>query len=157
VRCPFVAEDYGALHEALEAVTRRLGLNFARETGAVWSRWTEVVGPVIASHAHPSSLRRGVLRVRTESPVWATEIGYLSGEIRDKINSMLGMELVSQVRVWTGPAPALGSRLPSPRERLSGARRTSSRRDHDRDPKDALKAAKAAWARTTRARLPQRR
>jgi predicted nucleic acid-binding Zn ribbon protein len=152
-----VGEDYGALHEALEAVTRRLGLSFARETGAVWSRWTEVVGPVIASHAHPSSLRRGVLRVRTESPVWATEIGYLSGEIRDKVNSMLGMELVSQIRVWTGPDPAIGSRWPSPRARSSVARLTSSGRDHDRDPEDALADAKAAWARSTRARLPKRR
>jgi hypothetical protein len=154
-----VGEDYGALHEVLEAVTRRLGLSFARETGAVWSRWTEVVGPVIASHAHPSSLRRGVLRVRTESPVWATEIGYLSGEIRDKVNSMLGMELVSQIRVWTGPDPAIGSRGSSPRARLSVARRTSSGRDHDRDPEDALADAKAAWARNTRARarLPKRR
>jgi predicted nucleic acid-binding Zn ribbon protein len=154
-----VAEDYGALHEALEAVTRRLGLSFARETGAVWSRWTEAVGPVIASHAHPSSLRRGVLRVRTESPVWATEVGYLSEEIRDKINSMLGMELVSHVKVWTGPGPATASRLSPPDSRSGVARRTSSRRENDRDPKDALGDAKAAWARSPRARagLPQRR
>jgi predicted nucleic acid-binding Zn ribbon protein len=152
-----VAEEYGALHEALEAVTRRLGLSFARETGAVWSRWIEVVGPVIATHAQPSSLRRGVLRVRTESPVWATEIGYLSEQIRDKINSMLGMELVSHVKVWTGPGPATGSRL-SP-SRVGVARRASSRRDNDRDPKDALRDAKAAWARTPRVRagLPKRR
>jgi hypothetical protein len=154
-----VAEDYGAIHEALEAVTRRLGLSFARETGAVWSRWTEVVGPVIASHAQPSSLRRGVLRVRTESPVWATEIGYLSEEIRDKINRMLGLELVSHVKVWTGPSPAARSRLSPPYSRVAVTRRASSRRDNERDPKDALSDAKAAWARSLRARAekPKRR
>ena len=100
-----MGEDPRPLRDALEVVTRRLGLNQALETGALWARWTEVVGPTIAARAQPSSLRRGVLRVRADSPVWATEIGYLSAEIQDRINELLGSGLVTEVRVWTGPPP----------------------------------------------------
>ena len=154
-----MSDDLGALREALEAVTRRLGLSHPRETGALWSRWGEVVGSVIGSHAQPSSLRRGVLRVRTDSPLWATEVGYLSGEIRDKINSMLGMELVTQVRVWTGSDPAPKSRLPSPQPRSRVKPGRTSERVRSRDPNEALRDAKAAWARRMRARgqAPKRR
>ena len=147
-----MSDDYGALREALETVTRRLGLNHPQQTGAVWSRWSDVVGPVIAGHAQPSSLRRGVLRVRCDSPLWATEVGYLSAEIRDRINSMLGMELVTQVRVWTGSDPATKSRLPAPRPRSRVTPGRTSERVRSRDPNEALKYAKAAWARRMRAR-----
>ena len=144
-----MGEDPGPLRDALEVVTRRLGLNQALETGALWARWTEVVGPTIAARAQPSSLRRGVLRVRADSPVWATEIGYLSAEIQDRINELLGSGLVTEVRVWTGPPPETKVAAPARRRPFEVARRAAEH-DLERDPVTALKRAKAAWAQRTR-------
>lgn len=134
-----------SVRDVLEMVTRRLGLSYARETGALWGRWSEIVGPVIAAHAHPSSLRGGVLRIRTESSLWATEIGYLRSEIQDKVNRALGAQIVSEVRVWTGPASAPGGRSPN----LPPVTRTQKGDDKTKsqeDPLTALRRAKRAWA-----------
>lgn len=92
------------LRDLLSSAGERLGLPAAVETGLLWRRWQEIVGPSIAQHAEPTSLRRGVLRVRADSPAWATEIGYLRDEIVRRANSAIGSAVVSEMRVWTGPS-----------------------------------------------------
>lgn len=130
------------LKELLSAMGRRLGLDHPGEVGAVWSRWDEIVGAEIARHARPSSLRSGILRVRTESPVWATEISYLGDEIRQRANAISGRELVTDVRVWTGPGPLLpepDSTRPRPPDRTERA--------VPDDPLEAFDRARRAWLR----------
>ena len=122
---------------------RRLGLDHPTEVGALWARWAEIVGDDIAKHAEPSSLRSGLLRVRTDSPVWATEISYLADEIKQRANDALGRPLVDDVRVWTGPGAIRG--------RASGAARTGPANgvseDAPGDPMEALDRARRAWLR----------
>jgi predicted nucleic acid-binding Zn ribbon protein len=126
-------------------VGRRLGLDHPREVGVVWDRWRAIVGDDIAAHAEPSSLRGGLLRVRTDSPAWATEIGYLADEIRRKTNETVGRELVTEVRVWTGPG-AIGRRAePGPTPRAEDA--SAARSDVPDDPVEALQRARRAWLR----------
>ena len=93
------------LKDLLGSTAARAGLDDPVSTGAVWARWEEIVGSEVARHAEPTSLKRGVLRIRTESPVWATEIGYLGPEIKRQVNTALGRDLVTEVTVWTGPGP----------------------------------------------------
>jgi hypothetical protein len=131
---------------------RGLGLHSAVETGQVWSRWTEIVGPAVAAHAEPSSLKTGVLRVRADSPAWATEIGYLKDEIKAAVNGLVGSELVGEVRVWTGPgairaasrAPRAGHGSP-PGEVSAGVSDAVPQ-----DPKTAVGRAHEAWTRRHR-------
>jgi predicted nucleic acid-binding Zn ribbon protein len=131
------------LKELLSMVGRRLGLDHPSEVGALWGRWREIVGPDVAQHAEPSSLRSGLLRVRTDSPVWATEISYLADEIRRRTNETLGRDLVREVRVWTGPgavrtaraAPA-ASPKPTPHAAAENA---------PEDPRAAFNRARRAW------------
>jgi predicted nucleic acid-binding Zn ribbon protein len=126
-------------------VGRKLGLDHPREVGVVWDRWREIVGDDIAAHAEPSSLRGGLLRVRTDSPAWATEIGYLADEIRRKANETVGRALVSEVRVWTGP----GRIEPRARGRAAVPRpaRGTPQDDVPDDPGEALERARRAWLR----------
>jgi predicted nucleic acid-binding Zn ribbon protein len=127
---------------------RRLGLPAAVETGAIWSRWTEIVGPAVAAHAEPSSLKAGVLRVRADSPAWTTEIGYLKDEIKAAVNRVVGLELVEEVRLWTGPG-AIGGTQPG-RAGRGTAPMTGSGPVPDgdvHDPNAAVARARAAWAR----------
>jgi predicted nucleic acid-binding Zn ribbon protein len=134
------------IKDLLGDVGSRLGLTSAVETGQVWSRWVEIVGDSVARHAEPSSLKGGVLRVRADSPSWASEIGYLKDEIRTAVNRAVGLELVKEIRVWSGPGsprpprstPAPGARVSSPPE---AARAVPS------DPREALERARGAWAR----------
>jgi predicted nucleic acid-binding Zn ribbon protein len=134
------------VRDVLEAASRRFGISDALRTGMLWERWPSIVGPDIAAHARPSSLREGVLRVRTDSPAWATEIGYLAEVIRTQINDALGQVVVKEVRAWTGPGSSSGvERVESaPAARTRGAAPQATDQD---DPAGALDRAHEAWAR----------
>lgn len=135
------------IKDLLGDVGSRLGLTSAVETGEVWSRWGEIVGDSVAQHAEPSSLKGGVLRVRADSPSWASEIGYLKDEIRTAVNRTVGLELVKEVRVWTGPGRPRPSRSSTP---LPGAPVSSpllAPGAVPSDPGEALERARGAWAR----------
>jgi predicted nucleic acid-binding Zn ribbon protein len=122
---------------------RRLGLPSAVETGLVWSRWNEIVGSAVAAHAEPSSLKAGVLRVRADSPTWATEIAYLGDEIRASVNRTVGAELVHEVRIWTGPGRVgAGQGSSSANEPATRATRPAPN-----DPREAFERAREAWSR----------
>lgn len=120
----------------------------AVDASRIFRRWRDVVGRHIADHAQPSSLRRGLLRVRADSPVWASEIGYLGEEIRARVNEAAGCDLVREVRVWTGPAPMAGSSDPG--EGVRTAAGGGPERVPAEDPVEGLGRARAAWARRRR-------
>ena len=137
------------LKDLLPGATGRLGIPSPEATGRVWSAWTEIVGPSVAAHAEPTSLRDGVLKVRADSPAWATEIGYLAEEIRSRANAVTGRPLVSEVRVWMGPA----GRKRSPAEAgpaASGGASKGDDREPPQDPAEALERAHRAWAKRHR-------
>ncbi|HEX2057349.1 MAG TPA: DUF721 domain-containing protein [Actinomycetota bacterium] len=140
-----MTDDVLRLKDLLADATGRLGIPSPEATGRVWAAWGDIVGPAVAAHAEPTSLRGGVLRVRADSPAWATEIGYLADEIRSRANAVTGRSLVSEVRVWTGPSPS--------RPTAAGGSATASRaasvdpeREPAKDPAEALERARRAWA-----------
>lgn len=134
------------LRDLLNPVGGRLGFDGALETGVLWSRWSEIVGEGIAAHAEPTSLKQGILRVRTDSPSWATEIGYLTDEIRTRANALAGRAIVAEVRVWTSPEPVRRGAAQSPPGATDADSGTSREELVGGDPIDALEAARAAWS-----------
>lgn len=138
-------DDPLRLKHLLSDATGRLGIPSPEATGRVWSAWAEIVGPAVAAHAEPTSLRGGVLRVRADSPAWATEIGYLAEEIRARANAVTGRPLVSEVRVWTGPRPSGGTSSGAAGP-AAGTTPGDADRDPPKDPGEALERARRAWA-----------
>ena len=118
---------------------RTVGVEHPVEAGRIWRGWDEIVGPSVADHAEPTSLRRGVLRVRTDSPAWATEIGYLAGEILRRANEHVGKVVVEEVRVWTGPGAIRTER------RKIEQTPSVAHKEPAADPKSALSRAFRAW------------
>lgn len=147
MRCDDVTEPIPRLRDLLGEAGSKLGIDRAAEAGALWARWEEVVGPTIAGHAEPTSLRRGVLKIRTESPTWATELGYLREQVMDAANDLLGDRIVNEVQVWTAPGAV----------RKRGPKRPSSDRGEEsgerprptgaEEPEEAFERARAAWLR----------
>jgi hypothetical protein len=132
------------LRTLLDPLAHRLGLAEAGDLGRLWAGWQEIVGATVARHAEPSSLRAGTLRVRTDSPTWATEITYLSEAIRAGVNAWLGKEVVKQVRVWTGPG-RVGLRRPTERGNRPLEPSEEARAGGEEDPRVALQRARRAW------------
>ena len=144
-----MSDDPAPIRDVLKELGA-MGIKAPAETAELWARWAEIVGDQIAKHASPSSLREGVLRVRVESPTWATEIGYLGEDIRARVNAALRADTVREVRAWVGSKsePGQGARTDSeqPRKPVPARRR----RDADADPQEAFQRARGAWMRRTR-------
>ena len=146
-------KDPAPLRGLLGPAAAGYGLDDALSAGTLWKRWVDVVGPDVAAHAEPTSLRDGVLRVRADSPVWAHEIGYLTAEIKKRANQTLGRDAVVEVRVWNAPgAPA--SQSVSTDDAAVAAGSSASPEDLDQDPLSALEKARSAWAARRRRARP---
>lgn len=136
-----------ALRECLPAVSKRLGLGDSLDAGRLWRCWIEIAGPAIAEHAEPTSLRDGVLRIRTDSPVWATELGYLGAEIARRANAAIGKPVVSEVRIWTAPGPVVRAASTQSSPARTAEQGGLAAHDPSADPARALAHARAAWGR----------
>src|SRR5687768_9323197 len=112
----------------------------AVEAGRVFARWGSIVGDDVAAHIEPTSLRDGVLRVRADSPTWATEIGYLAEEIAGRVNSEVGRKVVTELRVSAGPR--LDRAQPKAVTRPRSAARSGSSEPPPDDPREAFERAR---------------
>ena len=138
-----MGKDFVRVGEVLNGLGLRLGLGRSADIGIIWKRWDQIVGPTIAGHAEPSSLRDGLLRIRAESPAWAAELAYLAGEIKTRANDLVGRSAVTDVRVWTGPG-----RIARPDPKVSQDHVNMERVDRAAtDPMEAFERARTAWRR----------
>ena len=138
--------DPPRLGDLLGPAAKAFGVEDTRAVAALWRRWAKVVGDSIAAHAEPTSLRDGVLKVRADSPVWATEIGYLAEEIRGAIERELGAGAVRSVSVWTGPGKGARPLATTRREAPAAASPAGAGTDPDLSPEEALARARSAWS-----------
>ena len=140
------------LRDLLGGLGARVGMEDTKATGMLWARWPEIVGETVAANAEPTSLQRGVLRIRATSPTWATELTYLAMEIRRRSNELAGHEVVREVRVWTGPGAVARATARPPTPSLyehspeaSSGRSPRSQEDEPEDLSSAFARARAAW------------
>ncbi len=72
------------------------------QVAGVTARWRDVVGEAIADHCSEVSFDKGIVCVRASSTAWATQLGTMSGHIRQLLNEAIGSSVVSEVRI-VGP------------------------------------------------------
>lgn len=89
--------------EALDQVVRRRGWDERLRGAAAWTRWEEIVGTDMARRCEPVRLAGGVLVVRAESSVWATQLRYLVPQLRANATEVLGTGAVRSVHIVVGP------------------------------------------------------
>lgn len=86
------------------------------EGAAVFGRWEQLVGPELAQRCEPVRLVGGVLVIRAESQAWATQVGYLTGQLSERAEEVLGADLVREVRIVIGPLRTDGATSTDPGE-----------------------------------------
>jgi predicted nucleic acid-binding Zn ribbon protein len=72
----------------------------------VFSRWGDIVGPVVAQHCTPQSYADGVLTVQADSTAWATQVRLLAPALVRRLNEELGDGTVLRVQVLAPTAPS---------------------------------------------------
>lgn len=137
--------DPAPLGSLLSGAAGRFGLDDAGAVGTVWRKWLDLVGPDVAAHCEPTSLRSGLLRIRADSPVWAHEVGYLAEEIKGRVNGLLGRDAVTEVRIWSGPSNT--RERPGRAQPRAGGNDAGSESEEPlpEDPLAALERARGAW------------
>jgi predicted nucleic acid-binding Zn ribbon protein len=69
----------------------------------VLGRWPTLVGPDIADHCTPVSLRDGELTLQAESTAWATQLRTLQRQLLQRLARAVGPDVVRRIRV-VGPS-----------------------------------------------------
>ncbi len=69
----------------------------------VLGRWPHLVGPEIADHCTPVSLRDGELVLQAESTAWATQLRTLQRQLLARLAAAVGRDVVKRIRV-VGPS-----------------------------------------------------
>lgn len=73
----------------LKQVFGQAGIEDQISRHQAWLIWDQLVGKQIAARARPQRLRRGVLEVRVDHPVWMQQLHLLKPQILRKINARL--------------------------------------------------------------------
>jgi predicted nucleic acid-binding Zn ribbon protein len=102
--------------DAIAGMFARLGIEARLREHEVFRVWPAAVGPAIARHAEPQSLKQGRLLVHATDSVWLHQLSMMRHRILDALNGRLGAgsvrELVlrvGEVAPHPGPAPAPSS------------------------------------------------
>ena len=89
--------------ESIDRVAAALGAPRASALHTVFVRWPELVGPAIAAHTRPLSLKDGLLLIGVDQPGWATQLRYLDASLRAQIAEALGDGVVTRVELRVVP------------------------------------------------------
>ncbi len=127
-------EGVRPIADSVARLARQLGLGDSLGLSAVFGRWDEVVGPVLAAHTRPDRLRDAELMVVVDEASWATEVRFMADTIAAKCNEHAGRPMVERVVVRVDA-------FPSDRGAVSG-RDPGADRGGDRAPESG---AKKAW------------
>jgi predicted nucleic acid-binding Zn ribbon protein len=109
-RRPAAEVEPRKIGEYLDETTRGMGVPKAGILAVVFSKWSELVGQEIASHAEPRALRDGVLTVVVDQPAWAAQLGYLAADLVAKIAVFTGSSEVEKVEFRVAAGGISGSR-----------------------------------------------
>ena len=117
----------------------------------VFSLWPEVVSEPIANHAYPTALSAGILTVRTEHPMWKTELSLLKVNILAELNAQLGRAVVKDLRLELRPphAAPTGARGPVPRALLTERQLKEKQRKRKKLPEKTRTQIEVALAGVT--------
>lgn len=106
----------GLLQESLQG----LGLAERLREAEIWRVWPDVVGAAVAARAQPLRIINGALTVAVSSAPWMQELRFMTGMMKDKLNTRLGAEVVREIvlkpgRVDTPAKEAPEEKLPPKR------------------------------------------
>jgi hypothetical protein len=88
----------GVVQESLTG----LGLAERLREAEIWRIWPDVVGAAIAGRAQPLRIIKGTLTVAVSSAPWMQELRFMTGMMKEKLNSRLGGEVVKEIVLKAG-------------------------------------------------------
>jgi predicted nucleic acid-binding Zn ribbon protein len=95
-----VNQDYPTpLGDGLGRFLRLLGAPPVHTVATLNDRWPEVVGPLMASRSRPVEVRNGVLVIACEDPSWASQLGWMDQQVKQRCAQLFDGLAVTRIRV----------------------------------------------------------
>ncbi len=88
----------------LDRLTQKMGIAARLEQEKAVVLWEEAVGKSVARRAKATSVRGGILFVRVENSTWLQELALLKEGIIEKLNGLIGSEIVKDIVFKIGTA-----------------------------------------------------
>ncbi|MBV5340777.1 MAG: DUF721 domain-containing protein [Deltaproteobacteria bacterium] len=107
-KMPFPRPLSGLVQESLVG----FGLAERLREAEIWRIWPDVVGGALASRAHPVRIINGTLTVAVSSAPWMQELRFMTALMKEKLNSRLGAEVVSEIVLKAGRVKIQTSEVP---------------------------------------------
>lgn len=98
------------LGNILQGVLKKHNITIDSEEQRLSEIWNSAVGTQISAHTRPEKLRRNTLFVKVSSSVWMHQLHILKGDIIEKINIIMGSELIKNIHFSIGEIPSFPSR-----------------------------------------------
>jgi len=86
------------LKDALKKSLREIGAEVMVEKATVINIWPKIAGKEISKVTEATHIDRGVLFVKTATPVWRNELMFKKKEIKDKINNKFLKTIIKDIR-----------------------------------------------------------
>ena len=86
------------LSDSLERFVDHLGAPPISILSQLHDRWPELVGPGLAAATRPVELLEGVLTVACTDAAWASQIGWMEGQIIRRFEATFGSDTVHRVQ-----------------------------------------------------------
>ena len=86
------------LKKAIKEAVEKTGIDNALKQEKAVLIWHEVVGRAVAKETEAVDVEKGVLIVKTGSPVWRQELHMQKKEIIKKINNKIGSKAIKEIR-----------------------------------------------------------
>jgi hypothetical protein len=90
------------LSSTIERILNDRGWGAKLKEYRVFSLWQKAVGPGIARHSQPASIRGRRLTVMVDSSAWMQQLSLLKPEIIAKVNSRLGPDGIESITLKLG-------------------------------------------------------
>ena len=94
------------LGNVLQGILKKHNIFFDSEEQRLLEVWQKAVGPQISVQTRPDRLKRNTLFVKVSSSVWMHQLHILKQDIIEKINELLGKELIKNVHFSIGAIPS---------------------------------------------------
>jgi hypothetical protein len=94
-----------SLSSILEGLARRMGIESKLLESRLQRDWVSIVGKPIASNTWPDQIRYKKLYLLVHNSVWMHHLTFLKPALIQKINSVAGGELVTEIVLRVGEIP----------------------------------------------------
>lgn len=84
----FDGDEPAPLREGLERYFRHLGVPPVDVVAELNNRWADIVGPALAEPTRPRDLVDGVLTVVCDDAAWASQIGWMEAQVKQRFASI---------------------------------------------------------------------